>query len=97
MQAGALFGGALLAVGLMLTGCGGPAEEEDGTEALTSREALIPNCTSSREGVIFYSSAAQTSMVGYTGCGCGRWTSWGFTTAYSAVTNQCVPPSSPES
>ncbi|MFY1831192.1 hypothetical protein ACN47A_35090 [Myxococcus fulvus] len=97
MQAGRFISGALLAVGLMLAGCGGPLEGDAGTDSLTSREALIPNCTSSREGVIFYSSSAHTSMVGYTGCGCGRWTSWGSTTAYSAVTNQCVPPSNPES
>ncbi len=96
MQAGNFVSGALLAVGLMLVGCGGPTVEDTGAQDLTSREALVPNCSDTTEGFISYSNAQYTQIVGYSGCGCGRWTRWGQSTQYSIVTDLCVPPQTPE-
>ncbi|NTX08248.1 hypothetical protein [Myxococcus sp. CA040A] len=96
MQAGKYVSGALLAVGLMLAGCGGPTVEDTEAPDLTSREALVPDCTGSTAGTIYYSNAAHTAMVGYMGCGCGRWTRWGQTSSYSSATDLCPKEYPPE-
>ncbi|MCP3098665.1 hypothetical protein LZ198_07220 [Myxococcus sp. K15C18031901] len=96
MQAGRLVSGALLAVGVMLVGCGGPLEGDPGTDDLMSREDPVPDCSLSSAGTIYYSTAARTAIVGYRGCGCGAWTSWGQTTAYTTSTTLCVAGPNPD-
>lgn len=95
MQAGRFVSGALLAVGVLLAGCGGPVEEGTETHDMTSREELVPDCRDTTAGTIYYSTATRLYIVGYRGCGCGRWTSWGTTTSYSSATSLCVPPQNP--
>ncbi|MCP3060644.1 hypothetical protein LXT21_17815 [Myxococcus sp. K38C18041901] len=95
MQAGRFISGALVAVGLMLAGCGGPLEEDLGEHEAASREGLVPDCSTTSAGTVYYPSATSNRIVGFRGCGCGSWTSWGTTTAYSRSTNACIPPVSP--
>ncbi|WP_426731961.1 hypothetical protein [Myxococcus faecalis] len=92
MQAGRFVSGALLAVGLMLAGCGGPLEEDLGEQESTSREGLVPDCSITSAGTVYYTSSTRLRIVGYRGCGCGSWTNWGTTSTYSQSTNACIPP-----
>ncbi|MCP3060172.1 hypothetical protein LXT21_15415 [Myxococcus sp. K38C18041901] len=65
-------------------------EDTDAPET-ASREALVPDCQDTTEGVICYSDASYTVIVGYVGCGCeGRWSRWGDTsTLYFVPTDAC--------
>lgn len=85
MQTRKFIGSALLAVGLMMTGCGGvPAEGTEQTNAnLSTREDELPDCTGQNYETTYYSDATYASVVGSRGCSCGAYFRWGVTSSYS--------------
>jgi len=82
MQAGKFVSGALLAVGLMMAGCGGPAVEDTEAQDLTSREDAAPNCNGVYYEHTYYSDATYTTIVGTRECDCSNWVIWGRTSAF---------------
>ncbi|MCP3169759.1 hypothetical protein [Myxococcus qinghaiensis] len=82
MQAGKFVSGALLAVGLMLVGCGGPVVGDTEAQDLTSREDAAPNCNGIYYEHTYYSDATYMNPVGYRSCDCSFWSSYGRTTAF---------------
>ncbi|MFP2928114.1 hypothetical protein ACLESO_23520 [Pyxidicoccus sp. 3LG] len=63
-------GSALLAVGLVASGCGGVEAEAEPSHLSTQEEELIPPCRSSYV-IDYYSDATYTTWVGYESCDCG--------------------------
>lgn len=83
MQARMLVGSALLAAGMLLSGCGGAAPVEEAQDALVSREDEAPNCNGLSYETFYYSDASHTTQVGGRGCECGYFYSWGRTSSFS--------------
>ncbi|WP_233277928.1 hypothetical protein [Myxococcus stipitatus] len=81
--------GMLFAVGLMLAGCGGSPVDDVEAQDLGTREDRVPDCSGSTTGTLYYSDATYRYWVGYSGCGCGRWTQWGSSSAYRTTTDLC--------
>ncbi|WP_342375259.1 hypothetical protein NVS55_28690 [Myxococcus stipitatus] len=82
MQAGRFIGGALLAAGLMFTGCGGAPTDDVAEQDMASREDAERNCGEQSYELEYYSDATYTKLVGTRGCDCGIWARWGVTSAY---------------
>ncbi|MFP2895027.1 hypothetical protein [Corallococcus sp. 4LFB] len=76
--------GSLLAVGFMALGCGGADLDPAGLEPrLATREDQVPACTGERYRTLYYSDAAQSSIVGYEGCECFQWVRFGVRSSFS--------------
>jgi hypothetical protein len=82
-----VFGG-LLVTALMVVGCGGPVEQEEGAN-LSTQEAPLPDCSTGDTLTTYYSDATYTNEVGQRGCECGLWTKWGTTSTYYQFTPVC--------
>ncbi|MFY0566654.1 hypothetical protein ACN28E_22835 [Archangium lansingense] len=82
MQARKLIGSGLLAVGLMLAGCGGSVLDETQVADLSVREDELPDCSGQDYEYEYYSDATKTTLVGTRGCSCGVWVRWGTITSY---------------
>ncbi len=83
MQARNLIGSGLLAVGMLLAGCGGaPVDEATQFDELSTREDALPDCTGQDYSYEYYSDATKTTLVGERGCSCGAWFRWGTTSSY---------------
>jgi hypothetical protein len=82
MQARNLIGSGLLAVGMLLAGCGGTPVDETQVDDLGVREDAIPDCSGQDYEYTYYSDAAKTTVIGSRGCSCGVWGSWGRTSSY---------------
>ncbi|NTX08253.1 MULTISPECIES: hypothetical protein [Myxococcus] len=87
MQAGRFVSGALLAVGLMLAGCGGAAVEDTEAQDLTSREDAVPNCNGIAYDREYYSDASYSTLVGTRSCDCSNYGQWGRVTAFVITYN----------
>jgi hypothetical protein len=82
MQARNLIGSGLLAVGMMLAGCGGAPVDEAAQLDLATSEAELPDCTGQNYETEYYSDATYTTLVGTRGCSCGAYFRWGVTSSY---------------
>lgn len=82
MQAKRFIAGALLSVGMMMTGCGGAGVETAEPTDLTSREDALPDCRGQDYEYTYYSDPGKTNVVGSRGCSCGAWFRWGTTSSY---------------
>jgi hypothetical protein len=77
--------GGLLA---MAVGCGGPMEQDEEPN-LASQESPIPNCANAQTSLTTYYDASYSTVIGERGCDCGAYISWGRTSVYREIRNEC--------
>ncbi|RYZ42100.1 MAG: hypothetical protein EOO71_09410 [Myxococcaceae bacterium] len=77
MRINAMMSGAALAVGLMLSGCGGVESTLDAQPDLSTRKDELPPCEGDQQySRVFYSDAAMTNEIGRWRCYCGEGSAW---------------------
>ncbi|MCY1040815.1 hypothetical protein OV208_05720 [Corallococcus sp. bb12-1] len=80
--------GGVLATALMV-GCG-PAMEQEEAPDLATQEAPLPDCANSPDYLtMYFSDGSYSEQIGGRGCHCGWWESWGRTSAYRQILNEC--------
>ncbi|RYZ39568.1 MAG: hypothetical protein EOO71_19590 [Myxococcaceae bacterium] len=80
--------GGVLATALMV-GCG-PAMEQEEAQDLSTQESPLPDCSGSPDNLtMYFKDAAHSEQIGGRGCHCGWWNSWGKTSPYTVVLNEC--------
>ncbi|MDC0709366.1 hypothetical protein POL68_12910 [Stigmatella sp. ncwal1] len=99
MQAKAVIGSVVLAVGLLSAGCGGQELDAAEQSNLATREDALPACGGKAFFYDYYKDAALTQYSGSGWCNCGDSTMWlsGRMTQYKEVLSEsyCAVGSSP--